>query len=83
MAKLCGHGTLPTATRSAENQLSSAHPDDRRQPVELQVSVNRQLTVLCGQTHSGRQTKKLPNLLAIIGGAEHGWPAVERASEIE
>jgi Icc protein len=47
-----------------------AHPD-------------RELTVLCGHTHSAGEAQILPNLCVLTGGAEYGRPRLQRVLEIE
>lgn len=42
---------------------------------------NRQMTVLCGHTHSSGLTKVLPNLLVKTGGAKYGAPDVQEIIE--
>ncbi len=42
-----------------------------------------ELTVLCGHTHSGGQTRLRENLLVLTGGAEYGKPMIQRAFDFE
>ncbi|MEA3468158.1 MAG: hypothetical protein U9R57_08050 [Thermodesulfobacteriota bacterium] len=42
---------------------------------------DRQMTVLCGHTHSSGQVTILPNLLVKTGGAEYGSPMIQEALE--
>ena len=42
----------------------------------------RQLTVLCGHTHSPGHAKPLANLRVLTGGAAYGAPAVARILEL-
>lgn len=49
-------------------QIMRGHPD-------------QQLTVLCGHTHSPGETRPLPNLQILTGGAEYGFPAIQRVFE--
>ncbi len=42
---------------------------------------HRQLTVLCGHTHGAGETRPLPNMLVLTGGAEYGRPSVARVFE--
>ena len=39
---------------------------------------DRQITVLCGHTHTGGECQPLPNLRVVTGGAEYGHPVVQR-----
>ncbi len=41
------------------------------------------LTVLCGHTHSGGQTRVRQNLLVLTGAAEYGKPMLQRAFDFE
>jgi 3',5'-cyclic-AMP phosphodiesterase len=43
----------------------------------------RQLTVLCGHTHSPGECRPLPNVHILTGGAKYGRPAVQRVLELE
>jgi 3',5'-cyclic AMP phosphodiesterase CpdA len=43
----------------------------------------RQITVLCGHTHGGGETRLAPNLNVITGGAEYESPEVARVFEVE
>jgi hypothetical protein len=43
---------------------------------------DRQLTVLCGRTHSPGEARPLGNLPVFTGGAVYGRPAVERILEL-
>lgn len=38
---------------------------------------DRQITVLCGHTHSGGECRPLPNLHVVTGAAEYGRPVVQ------
>ncbi len=42
---------------------------------------DRQMTVLCGHTHSSGQATILPNLLVKTGGAEYGSPMIQEILE--
>jgi len=42
---------------------------------------DRQLTVLCGHTHSPGECRPLPNVHILTGGAKYGRPVVERVLE--
>ena len=44
---------------------------------------DRQMTVLCGHTHSAGEAQPLPNLKVLTGGAEYGEPTVQRVLEVE
>ncbi len=44
---------------------------------------HRQLTVLCGHTHSPGECHPLPNLHIITGAAEYRFPAINQVFEIE
>jgi 3',5'-cyclic-AMP phosphodiesterase len=44
---------------------------------------DKRLTVLCGHTHGGGETRPLANLHVITGGAEYGKPAISRVFEFE
>jgi hypothetical protein len=39
---------------------------------------HRQLTVLCGHTHSPGECRPLPNIHILTGGAKYGQPAIQR-----
>jgi len=39
---------------------------------------DRQVTVLCGHTHSGGECHPLPNLRVLTGAAEYGHPSVQQ-----
>ena len=41
----------------------------------------RKLTVLCGHTHGGGESKILPNLLVLTGQAKYRHPAIQRIFE--
>jgi 3',5'-cyclic AMP phosphodiesterase CpdA len=43
----------------------------------------RQVTVLCGHTHSAGETRPLPNLTILTGGSRYGQPRVQRVFELE
>jgi predicted MPP superfamily phosphohydrolase len=43
---------------------------------------DRRLTVLCGHTHGGGETKILPNLTVLTGAAEYGRPVVQRMFDV-
>lgn len=43
----------------------------------MRLRPDRQMTVLCGHTHSSGQTRILPNLLVKTGGADYGLPVVQ------
>jgi Icc protein len=42
----------------------------------------RQITVLCGHTHSCGETRPLPNLLVLTGKAVYGEPEIQRVIEV-
>lgn len=42
---------------------------------------DRQMTVLCGHTHSSGRAEILPNLFVKTGGAEYGSPAIQEIIE--
>jgi hypothetical protein len=42
----------------------------------------RNLTVLCGHTHSPGEAQLLDNLRVLTGGAEYGAPAVQRVFDL-
>jgi 3',5'-cyclic AMP phosphodiesterase CpdA len=44
---------------------------------------DRQLTVLCGHTHSAGECRPLGNVQILTGGAKYGRPVVERVLEYE
>jgi hypothetical protein len=44
---------------------------------------DRQMTVLCGHTHSSGESSILPNLRVLTGGAVYGHPGVQRVLEVE
>ena len=41
----------------------------------------RQLTVLCGHTHGCGESRPLPNVLILTGGAQYGRPEIQRIFE--
>jgi len=43
---------------------------------------DREMTVLCGHTHSRASARILPNLLALAGSATYGKPEVQRIIEV-
>ncbi len=43
----------------------------------------KQVTVLCGHTHSSGQTQILDNLIVLTGAAEYGYPRVQHVFELE
>ncbi|MHB1038575.1 MAG: metallophosphoesterase family protein [Pirellulales bacterium] len=49
--------------------IMTAHPD-------------RQLTVLCGHTHSPGEARPLPNLRVLTGGAQYGRPVIQQVFEL-
>ncbi len=49
----------------------------------MQKHTDRQLTVLCGHTHSSGECRPLDNVLVLIGGAEYGRPEIQRVFEFE
>ena len=51
-------------------QIMGEHPD-------------RKLTVLCGHTHGEGETRPLPNVRVLTGGAEYGAPRIVRTFEFE
>ena len=44
---------------------------------------DKRLTVLCGHTHGQGESRPLPNVHVITGGAEYGQPAIGRVLEFE
>jgi predicted MPP superfamily phosphohydrolase len=44
---------------------------------------DRQLTVLCGHTHSAGVAHPLPNVTVLTGGAEYGAPDIQQVFELE
>jgi predicted MPP superfamily phosphohydrolase len=44
---------------------------------------DRQLTVLCGHTHSSGTAHPLPNITALTGGAEYGAPEIQKVFELK
>jgi len=44
---------------------------------------DRQITVLCGHTHSPGEARILDNLVVVTGGAEYGCPAIQRVFEFD
>jgi 3',5'-cyclic AMP phosphodiesterase CpdA len=44
---------------------------------------DRQLTVLCGHTHSAGECRPLPNVHILTGAAEYGRPKVQRVLEFD
>ncbi len=49
----------------------------------MKANPDKQLTVLCGHTHSGGSVEILPNLTVFTGGAEYGEPKVQRVLSVE
>lgn len=47
----------------------------------MQKHPDRQLTVLCGHTHSSGEAQILPNLHVLTGGAEYGKPQIQQIFE--
>ena len=45
-------------------------------------NLEKQLTVLCGHTHTGGEVSILPNLLVKVADAEYGLPEVQEIIEI-
>jgi hypothetical protein len=43
---------------------------------------DRELTVLCGHTHGDGETRPLPNVHCITGGADYGAPQITRVLEL-
>jgi Icc-related predicted phosphoesterase len=58
------------AVGDALREIAAAHPD-------------RQLTVLCGHTHSPARAQILPNLRVWAGGAEYGQPRIEHVFTLD
>jgi hypothetical protein len=48
----------------------------------MQAYPDRELTVLCGHTHSGGQVQIMDNLRVITGGAIYGAPVVQQVFDI-
>jgi predicted phosphohydrolase len=44
----------------------------------MEAHPHRKITVLCGHTHSGGETRIRDNLVVLTGGAEYGRPTVQR-----
>jgi predicted phosphohydrolase len=44
---------------------------------------DREMTVLCGHTHSAGEVRVLPNLRILTGGAEYGRPQLQRVLPVE
>lgn len=44
---------------------------------------DRDMTVLCGHTHSPGEAQVLPNLRILTGGAEYGHPVIQRVLEVD
>ncbi len=44
---------------------------------------HRELTVLCGHTHSSGQCRPLPNIQIFTGGSRYGFPEISRVFELE
>ncbi len=42
----------------------------------------RQITVLCGHTHSPGECRPLPNVRILTGGAKYGHPAIQQVLEV-
>jgi len=57
------------AAGDALTEIMNRHPD-------------RELTVLCGHTHSGCDVQVLPNLRVLSGAAEYGEPCVQRILDL-
>jgi predicted MPP superfamily phosphohydrolase len=49
----------------------------------MQANPDKQLTVLCGHTHSAGRVEILPNLKVVIGGSEYGAPKVQRSFTVD
>jgi predicted phosphohydrolase len=48
----------------------------------MRTRPDRQMTVLCGHTHSGGTYQPLPNLVVHTGGAKYGQPALQRVLDL-
>jgi 3',5'-cyclic-AMP phosphodiesterase len=49
---------------------------------QMAAHPHRQLTVLCGHTHSPGECRVLPNLRVLTGAAEYGRPRLQRVIEV-
>ena len=47
----------------------------------MQKHQDKRMTVLCGHTHGGGRSQILPNLVALTGAAEYGYPAIQEIFE--
>lgn len=43
---------------------------------------DREITILCGHTHSASEARVAPNVFAIAGAAAYGCPTVQRVFEL-
>ncbi|MCK5515577.1 MAG: hypothetical protein KAI39_01790 [Desulfobulbaceae bacterium] len=43
----------------------------------MATNTDKQMTVLCGHTHSSGECQILPNLLVKTGGAKYGSPMIQ------
>ncbi|MEX0939270.1 MAG: metallophosphoesterase [Pirellulales bacterium] len=48
----------------------------------MRARPEKQLTVLCGHTHSPGEARPLPNVQILTGGTEYGFPGVQRVLEL-
>lgn len=48
---------------------------------QMRTRLDRQLTVLCGHTHGRGESQILPNVRVLTGGAEYGFPEIQRVFE--
>ncbi|HZZ73590.1 MAG TPA: metallophosphoesterase [Pirellulales bacterium] len=49
----------------------------------MQGYPHRQLTVLCGHTHSSGEYRPRENILVLTGGTKYGHPSIQRIMELE
>ena len=47
----------------------------------MRLHPDKKMTVLCGHTHGGGQSRILPNLMAFTGPARYGQPAIQKVFE--
>jgi len=47
----------------------------------MEKNPDKQLTVLCGHTHSCGEAHPLPNITVYTGQAEHGSPTIQKEFE--
>ncbi len=49
----------------------------------MERHTDAEMTVLCGHTHGAGECQVLPNLRAVTGGAEYGFPQIQQVLEIK